>query len=153
MRILIYKMTHDGDPDPTMGLWGIQDCMGVKRDLPYNAVIAIGGRQFSQPTSHFDRVVWVGSSPTRIPLPTLRGSLVHFATFCYYGATGPTLSSIAPALSAYASGVSRLTAYASSLGVAIEAEAQRIMHGCSQAIATTQVPDFETLVRSPCGCT
>jgi hypothetical protein len=42
MRTLIFKRTHNGDPDS--GLWGVKDCMGSVRCWEYEAVIGIGGK-------------------------------------------------------------------------------------------------------------
>src|SRR5437867_10741882 len=42
LQILTYKRTHNGDPD-VYGCFGIHDCMGSVRDLPFDAVIGVGG--------------------------------------------------------------------------------------------------------------
>ena len=44
MVTLVYKMTHKGDPDPDLGHWGVEDCMGRVRGFKFDAVIGIGGR-------------------------------------------------------------------------------------------------------------
>ena len=48
MRILIYKRTHTGDPDPEHGIFGeaadeATDCMGKVRGYGFDAVIGVGG--------------------------------------------------------------------------------------------------------------
>ena len=50
MRILIYKRTHTGDPDPERGIFGegpdddeVTDCMGKVRGYGFDAVIGVGG--------------------------------------------------------------------------------------------------------------
>ena len=42
MRVLVYKRTHEGDPDAS-GLFGCNDCMGKVRGRKYDAVIGVGG--------------------------------------------------------------------------------------------------------------
>ncbi|MGD9857405.1 MAG: hypothetical protein AB7U20_20875 [Planctomycetaceae bacterium] len=42
MRVLVYKRTHNGDPDAG-GRFGIYDCMGTIRDREFDAVIGVGG--------------------------------------------------------------------------------------------------------------
>ena len=42
MRVLVYKRTHNGDPD-TSGCFGVYDCMGAVRDWEFDAVIGVGG--------------------------------------------------------------------------------------------------------------
>jgi hypothetical protein len=41
-RILVYKRTHNGDPDQN-GCFGAEDCMGMVRERHFDAVIGIGG--------------------------------------------------------------------------------------------------------------
>ncbi|MCA9110726.1 MAG: hypothetical protein KDA52_12305 [Planctomycetaceae bacterium] len=43
-RILLYKRTHEGDPDPATGRFGVYNCMGRVRDQDFDAVIGIGGK-------------------------------------------------------------------------------------------------------------
>jgi hypothetical protein len=45
MRTLVYKRTHNGDPDAE-GRFGIHDCMGQVRSYGYEAVIGVGGVGF-----------------------------------------------------------------------------------------------------------
>ena len=42
MKVLVYKRTHNGDPDAN-GCFGAYDCMGTVRDRQYDAVIGVGG--------------------------------------------------------------------------------------------------------------
>jgi hypothetical protein len=43
MRVLVYKRTHNGDPDAS-GCFGAYDCIGTVRDLaPEKAAQIIGG--------------------------------------------------------------------------------------------------------------
>jgi hypothetical protein len=42
MRTLVYKRTHESDPDER-GWFGCRDCLGRVRWLPFEAVIGVGG--------------------------------------------------------------------------------------------------------------
>jgi hypothetical protein len=42
MKTLVYKRTHNGDPD-VEGRFGIHDCMGQVRGYGFEAVIGVGG--------------------------------------------------------------------------------------------------------------
>ena len=41
MRVLVYKRTHNGDPD-RYGSFGLHDCMRGIRDRGFDAVIGVG---------------------------------------------------------------------------------------------------------------
>jgi hypothetical protein len=43
METLIYKRTHNGDPDPASGVFGCNHWMGQVLGYLYDAVIGIGG--------------------------------------------------------------------------------------------------------------
>lgn len=47
MRTLVYKRTHNGDPDAE-GRFGIHDCMGQVRGYGYEAVIGWAGSATSR---------------------------------------------------------------------------------------------------------
>ena len=98
MRILTYKRTHTGDPDPT-GQFGINNCMGRVRNWSFDAVIGVGGIG-SEPRSYGidGRVTWVGRDPSWNPHPLGHGQIVTFESFALFEQTGPLLSSIAPYL-------------------------------------------------------
>lgn len=97
MATLIYKRTHNGDPDPDLGVFGCHDCMGRVRGWIYNAVIGVGG--IGQEPIHegiAGRLTWIGIGPHRSG--DLRKPTVTFDHFWYKGPQGPMLESVAPAL-------------------------------------------------------
>ena len=98
MRILTYKRTHIGDPDPA-GQFGVNDCMGRVRNWSFDAVIGVGGLG-AEPRSHGidGRVTWVGQNPTWHPHPHGYGQLVTFESFVLLDSKGPSLLSLAPYL-------------------------------------------------------
>ena len=98
MRILTYKRTHTGDPDPA-GRFGINDCMGRVRGWSFDAVIGVGGIG-SEPQRHGieGRITWVGVNPTWSPHPEGCGHLVTFEAFALLDAQGPMLQVLAPLL-------------------------------------------------------
>lgn len=98
MRILTYKRTHIGDPDPT-GRFGIYDCMGRIRLLNFNTVIGVGGVG-AEPRSHgIDRRDnWVGVGATKQWRPEGPGVVVTFEEFRLLEEQGPPLQELAPLL-------------------------------------------------------
>jgi hypothetical protein len=104
MRTFIYKRTHEGDPDPTSRVFGNDDCMGGDRGWQFDAVIGIGGVGRDPKCNGIaHKLTWVGigatffdqretgeacAMPDREPL---RGPLVTFDDFWYYGVHGPLL--------------------------------------------------------------
>lgn len=106
MRILIYKRTHNGDPD-VRGRFGAYDCMGAVRDWNYDAVIGIGGIGREAQTSGIaGQVNWIGVGPQKA-YKGLRGPVVTFDHFVHFGTAGPDFRSLAPALAerVYASNI------------------------------------------------
>jgi len=67
MRVLIYKRTHEGDPDSN-GVFGCHDCMGRARNWNYDAVVGIGG---SRPKKEHEgirhKINWIGLNPKKTP--------------------------------------------------------------------------------------
>jgi hypothetical protein len=98
MRILTYKRTHTGDPNPE-GIFGIADCMGKVRGYDYDAVIGVGGTG-SEPHSHGidGKITWIGVHPKKHIRTGLRGPLITFERFVLFDANGPMLSALGPAL-------------------------------------------------------
>ena len=96
MRVLIYKRTHNGDPD-RFGRFGINDCMGRVRARQFDAVVGVGGIG-AEPKSVgiAGKVNWIGIGPHR--RPGLRGPIISFDHFRGLGTHGPDLVAIAPAL-------------------------------------------------------
>ena len=98
MITLVYKMTHKGDPDSGLGLWGVSDCMGQVRGFNFDAVIGIGGRSWwANETNRAGEIVWIGVGPDK-SVPGKRGPKVRFAQFRYFGDGELTLREIAPKL-------------------------------------------------------
>ena len=98
MRILTYKRTHTGDPNPE-GLFGIADCMGTVRGHDFDAVIGVGGTG-AEPRSHGidGKITWIGVYPTKHNQSGLRGPLVTFERFVLLDEKRPMLSALGPAL-------------------------------------------------------
>jgi hypothetical protein len=97
MATLVYKMTHKGDPDSDLGIWGVEDCMGQVRDYEFDAVIGIGGRSWSNETSRMGEIVWIGLGPEMVDR-TDRGPVLRFAHFRYFREGELMLRTIAPNL-------------------------------------------------------
>lgn len=100
-RTLIYKRTHNGDPDPTTGVFGNKDCMGQVRMWPFDSVIGVGGIGHNpQRNGIAEKLTWIGIGPHRNKPKNirLRGPYVTFDHFMYFGKKGPFLKIKAPAL-------------------------------------------------------
>lgn len=96
-RVLIYKRTHEGDPDPTMGVFGNHCCMGTIRGWNYDAVIGVGGtRPWPKSWGIAEKLNWIGIGPHRSG--DVRRPKVVFDQFLYNGQKGPMLHDIAPTL-------------------------------------------------------
>jgi hypothetical protein len=80
--IMIYKMTHIGDPDPKLGVWGVFDCMGSMRGWPFDAVIGIGGAYAADIAN---RVAWIGIGQKTIDDKSARGPILTFKHFLWLG--------------------------------------------------------------------
>ena len=60
-RILVYKRTHNGDPNEA-GVFGCNDCMATVRDRNFDAVIGVGG--ISATAYKMDgKITWIGIRP------------------------------------------------------------------------------------------
>ena len=79
MRTLVYKRTHNGDPD-ALGQFGIHDCMGSVRAREYDAVIGIGGIG-DEPKKQgiAGKINWIGVGPQKFGKPDR--PLVTFVRF------------------------------------------------------------------------
>jgi len=97
MRILVYKRTHNGDPDAS-GCFGTHDCMGTIRDRDFDAVIGVGGIG-SEAEVHdiAGKVNWIGLCPHKTATHK-RGPNVRFEHFLDYGTEGPSFAEFAPTL-------------------------------------------------------
>jgi hypothetical protein len=99
MATLVYKMTHKGDPNSDLGIWGVEDCMGQVRGYAFDAVIGVGGRSWwTNQTSRAGEIVWIGLDPQHMPGRGKRGPKLRFAHFRYFQEGELMLSEIAPNL-------------------------------------------------------
>ncbi len=98
MRVLVYKRTHNGDPDSN-GCFGACDCMGAVRDREFDAVIGVGGIGFEPKAHGIDgKVNWIGIGPYKTAVPNKRGQEVTFDHFLDYRTDGPDFQDLAPLL-------------------------------------------------------
>lgn len=100
MRTLIYKRTHEGDPDSKTGTFGIYGCMGRVRAWDFEAVIGVGGTS-ARPKWLVRRINWVGIGARKgrrhadgWPLVTFD----HFVQYSLQGAAAPEFGCVAPHL-------------------------------------------------------
>lgn len=97
MRTLVYKRTHNGDPDEETGTFGINGCMGTVRGFEYEAVIGVGGvGREPQGEGIAGKLTWIGIGPEKTG--NGREPLVRFRHFWYRGPSGPKLRDVAPRL-------------------------------------------------------
>ena len=100
MRVLVYKRTHNGDPDAA-GCFGAHDCMGTVRDREFDAVVGVGGIGPEAVSNGIDgQVNWVGIGPHKQYVEDKRGPEVLFDHFLYFGTDGPDFRQLAPQLAA-----------------------------------------------------
>ena len=98
MRVLIYKRTHNGDPDAS-GCFGAFDCMGTVRDRDYDAVVGVGGIGPEAVSNGIDgQVNWIGIGPHKVYVDDKRGPEVMFDHFLYYATDRPDFRELAPVL-------------------------------------------------------
>ena len=97
MRILVYKRTHNGDPDRD-GCFGIHDCMGVVRKRDFDGVIGVGGiGPEANANGIAGKVNWIGIGPHKTETQK-RGPHVTFDHFLDFGTDGPDFLDMAPTL-------------------------------------------------------
>lgn len=98
MRVLVYKRTHNGDPDPN-GCFGAYDCMGAVRDRNFDAVIGVGGIGPEAVRNRIDgKVNWIGIGPLKVYVSGKRGPEITFDHYLYYGTEGSDFKKLAPKL-------------------------------------------------------
>lgn len=102
-RVLIYKRTHDADPDGR-GRFGIYDCMGRVRDRDFDAVIGVGGIGAKARLSGLDRKInWTGIGPRKSIEPCkcdYLATIVRFDEFRKFAIEEmPDFANAAPSLS------------------------------------------------------
>jgi hypothetical protein len=100
MRVLVYKRTHNGDPDAD-GCFGAYDCMGTVRDREFDAVVGVGGIGPEAQANGIDgQVNWIGIGPHKRRVRGKRGPEVLFDHFLYFGTDGPDFRALATQLAA-----------------------------------------------------
>ena len=98
MRTLVYKRTHNGDPN-TDGVFGCHDCMGSVRSWDFGAVIGVGGQSHEPMTEGIaEKLTWIGIGPHKTNVTDKEHPEVSFDHFLYYGPAGPELRTLAPHL-------------------------------------------------------
>lgn len=98
MRVLIFKRTHNGDPDQR-GRFGVHDCVGAVRKWGFDAVIGIGGiSPEARASGIIGKVNWMGTGPRKISVPRKRGPMVTSERFHDFGTDGPEFRTLAPRL-------------------------------------------------------
>jgi hypothetical protein len=99
MRTLVYKRTHEGDPDG-FGRFGASDCMKRVRGYAYEAVIGIGAITAKAKAAGIDgKVNWIGIGPHKTPIHGLIGPLVTFDHFRRFtNDNAPDVRGVAPML-------------------------------------------------------
>lgn len=98
-RVLIYKRTHEGDPDPQMGVFGNHTCMKTVRGREYDAVIGVGGiRPWAKYKAIAHKLTWIGIGAHKDKTDREGNPIVTFDNFLYLGEKGPMLRDRAPAL-------------------------------------------------------
>ena len=97
-RVLVYKRTHNGDPDE-YGVFGAHDCMGAVRNRDFDAVIGVGGVGNEPERLGIARKInWIGISPQKFITRGLKWPMVTFSHFLDFGAGGQVFKSRAPTL-------------------------------------------------------
>lgn len=100
-RVLVYKRTHEGDPDPKEGCFGRSDCMGEVRGREYDAVIGVGGIG-AEPRRNgiAEQITWIGIGPHKRDVGR-RGPEVRFDHFIYFRDNRPDFMALAPRLASW----------------------------------------------------
>jgi hypothetical protein len=97
MKTLVYKRTHNGDPDAE-GRFGIHDCMGQVRGYGFDAVIGVGGvGDEPEAWGIAGKLNWIGIGPHKAEVGK-RGPLVTFDHFLQFGSEAPEFLTLAPKL-------------------------------------------------------
>lgn len=98
-RTLIYKRTHSGDPDPSTGVFGCNNCMRSVRGWSFEAVIGVGGiGREPQQEGISRKLTWIGIGRRQLGVGGDGYPLWAFDHFLYYGPRGPILKTVAPAI-------------------------------------------------------
>lgn len=97
MTTLVYKRTHEGDPNQSTGIFGCNGCMGRVRAWTFDAVIGVGGIGAEATSNGLKgKLTWIGVGAHKTPND--KKPLVTFDHFLYLGQTGPDFRTVAPNL-------------------------------------------------------
>ena len=98
MTTLVYKRTHNGDPD-SHGRFGVHDCMGKVRAWTFDAVIGVGGIG-DEPHANgiAGKVNWIGIGPHKNSVAGINAPVITFDHFLDFGTDGPSFCAEAPVL-------------------------------------------------------
>jgi hypothetical protein len=145
MLTLVYKRTHEGDPDPLAGVFGVHDCMHQVRDWPCGAIIGIGGvGPEPQRCGIARRLTWIGIGPRKdYHGQPPRQPLVRFDHFLYLGQAGPPLPDVAPGLAAFMYDTNRRVATTRCMTAALRAEVANLLDLARRAPASGEAPRTE----------
>lgn len=100
MKTLIYKRTHNGDPDPDSGVFGNNGCVKSVRTWKFEAIIGIGGIGSKANQNGIARkLTWVGIGPKKAGINKKDNyPILIFNNFLYFGEAGPLLEDESPEL-------------------------------------------------------
>ena len=82
MKVLLYKRTHESDPAPDEGIFGVKDCMGSVRCKSFDTVIGVGGVTM-KPRHLVDKATWAGIGRMQVGQHD-RGPMWGFQHFKYF---------------------------------------------------------------------
>lgn len=147
MRTLVYKRTHNGDPDED-GCFGIHDCMKTVRARSYEAVIGVGGVG-AEPRSEgiAEKITWVGIGPRKTGRPDR--PLVTFERYLFFGPEGPFLREHAPTLADHIYGMNVRTLM--NFTATERHEVDRILEMAKDAPPSKYTPDYPGGLSPSCG--
>lgn len=157
MKILVYRRDHTGDPNNETKTFGINDCMGSKRDWEYDAVIGIGGLKPSC-IGIKEKITWVGITPTSRNDATkddiermkahnpafkgFRGRLVTFKKFCSWDEDGKPVKDHYPRLYQYMFEEGKAPRAAKNFPEDVYAELREIVNMAEREFDTTHASQF-----------
>jgi hypothetical protein len=99
-RILVYKRTHDDDPDD-QGRFGVCDCMRSVRTWKFDAVIGVGGIGAQAKSNDIaGKITWIGIGRHEDGWYG-HGPILIFDHFRHFGTKGPLLSKKAKRLATW----------------------------------------------------
>jgi hypothetical protein len=126
MRVLVYKRTHNDDPDSD-GCFGAYDCMGAVRRREFDAVIGVGGIGPEAQSNDIDgKINWIGVGPHKRDVKRKRGPEVLFDHFLFFGVDGQDFCKVAPLLAARMYG-SNVRSILTGMNATEQKEAERIV--------------------------